>query len=158
MPVFLYSGPASEQKRDRLFSLVNQHLTGQVPGIVVVPDQSYVNSHKTRILLRQKERALIGQTVMTWDDLLLGWIKHNLPRVHLADQTFCHYLLFLLIEKNYPELIRDRHSAHATVLELYRFFQGLKSCGVGPEEVSQSLKNRLEQKELWALFTDYQAQ
>lgn len=176
MPIHLHHGPASHKKFQKLIDLVCAHEALRPDYLIIVPNKSSIPQHKAAILDYATGRlgddaqnrtvaqspsrnvVLLGQTILTFEDFLTKLIKLNHHRVHIADQEFSHYLLYLLIQTKYPSLFKNPLERLKTIGEIYNFFIQIKSCGVDSEKARSIFKDKIENEQIFALFDDYQTE
>lgn len=161
MPIFLYHGSASLKKRQFFFDfLKNNHFASdeQKPFLLLTSSHSQINRYKSEIVSFTNQKTLLGESLLSFDDFLLKLVKKNLHRAHLADENFSLYLIFLLLQTKFPELIKSNEPVFKLVAEFYQLFSQLKKLGISAEAASVLLKGSIGQSKIFDLFQEYQSQ
>jgi len=164
MPIHLHHGPASPKKFNKLIELVCEHSDSRPNSLIIVPNKSFIPQHKAAILkhsntpspIATQSQTLLGQTVITFDDFLTKLIKTNHHRVHIADQELSYYLLFVLIETKHPSFFKNKQDLFKAIKDIHDFFIQIKTCGLDGKKARELLNDKIENKNLFSLFDDYQ--
>lgn len=156
MSLHFFHGPASPQKRTLFFSKIQKQSQKGLPYRIIVPHAQEVIAHKTQIMQITGVKTLVGNSVQTWEGFLKEGLQKSLGRFHYAEKNLSFYLIFLLLESSYPSLLAGRSDVYKLVVDCYKLFVQLKSCGLTPHDTRKLLEAQFEDKEFFDLFEAYQ--
>ncbi len=155
MPLFLHHGPASPQKREACAELIRETSRQGKPFLIIVPDHAAVLAHTELLLNSTDTGVVLGERVLTWQDLILQLAKKILPRVHQTTPQLSRYLMHTLMMTRFEKIAKLSPDSFNLAEDLVRLANDIKSCGVALEIARQNLARLLPGDEIFDLLNAY---